>query len=561
MLPAVIDPTCRSPGERELFSNLRDDPATKGWTVLHSLDLAEHQRQVMGEADFVVIIPGKGILCLEVKACQTLTRDRDRGLWYYGTSPKGDPRGPFKQAAGAQFAVRSALTKHGPQMARIPIWSAVVFPYLNFDEVSVEWQPWQVIDLPRLRMHGIGGMCAQVMDRARAHLAATAGFDPASPVLDPPMCKLVEDILRPSFEVMEPPRNRLQREANEVYSYTSEQFGCLDALETNARVIFPGPAGTGKTVLAIESARREARRGHRVLVVCFNNLLGKWMAEEVASEPLITCKTLHGYMLAVTGLDPNIGKDDAGFWDSTLPGHAQEAMMHEEPFDVLVVDEGQDLLTDANINVLDVAVEGGLLGGRWRLFGDFEHQRIFSGRLSLDEFQRNYGLMDVPHYDLTINCRNTPRIAKVAQTLGHLAPGYSRFLRPDDGVEPRFMYYGDRNAETALLARAIEQLQGEGRSLEEIVVLSACAETKSVAKELQGFTTCGVDGEPGKLRCGSAWTFKGMEAPAVIVTDVDAWDEKTPDRLYTAVTRSRQCLVVVANQEIKAEVEALVAHV
>ncbi len=556
MLPAVIDPTCRSPGERDLFLQLRDDPVTDGWTVLHSLDLAEHPRQVVGEADFVVIIPGKGILCLEVKACRTLRRDVDQGLWYYGSSATGDPRGPFRQAAGALHAIHDHLAKNGPELARIPIWSAVVFPYLNFAENSAEWQPWEVIDQPKLRLHSMGYLCMEVMDKARAHLAAKSSFDPTRPVLDPAMCKFVERVLRPSFEVLEPPRNRLQREENEVYAYTAEQLACLDALSANPRVIFPGPAGTGKTVLAIESARREAKLGHRVLLVCFNRLLGQWMAEQVASQALITCQTLPAYMVHVSGVDVDETGKDQEFWNRTLPGLALEAMMKLEQFDALVVDEGQDLLKEANIDVLDLAVKGGLRSGRWRLFGDFAHQRIFAGDLTIESFQEKYGLTGVPRYELTINCRNTPRIAKRAEALGHLAPGYSKYLRPDDGVEPRFAYYGEPASERALLARVVAQLQDEGRTLEEIVILSARAAEKSIARELRDLPTCGIEGEPGKLRCGSVWTFKGMEAPVVIVTDVDSWhDTRTPDLLYTASTRARQELVVLVNKAVRAELE------
>src|SRR5688500_9443632 len=97
MIPPVVHGGCTSPGEREIFRRLRDDPATSDWIVLHSLDVAEHRKQIAGEIDFVVIVPAKGVLCLEVKACRSLRRDG--GLWYYGTEAKADARGPFKQAS------------------------------------------------------------------------------------------------------------------------------------------------------------------------------------------------------------------------------------------------------------------------------------------------------------------------------------------------------------------------------------------------------------------------------------------------------------------------------
>src|SRR5438132_12895651 len=99
MIPPSISSICASPGEKEIFARLKDEPGTEDWIVLRSLDIAHHLRQTVGEADFVVIVPFLGVLCLEVKACHSL--QRRHGLWFYGRDPQGDPRGPFKQSSQA----------------------------------------------------------------------------------------------------------------------------------------------------------------------------------------------------------------------------------------------------------------------------------------------------------------------------------------------------------------------------------------------------------------------------------------------------------------------------
>jgi hypothetical protein len=109
MLPADIFSGCPSRGEREIFTRLKDSPETTDWIVLHSLDLANHVRRISGEADFVVIVPSKGILCLEVKACTRLSRT-DRG-WVYGSDPVPDARGPFRQAVLPQLEVERAFSR------------------------------------------------------------------------------------------------------------------------------------------------------------------------------------------------------------------------------------------------------------------------------------------------------------------------------------------------------------------------------------------------------------------------------------------------------------------
>ena len=183
MIPATIDPRCPSPGERDLFALFRDEDGTADWTVLHSLDIAQHRRAAGGEADFVVMIPGKGVLVLEVKACRSLVRN-DLG-WFYGSDAKADRRGPFRQASEAMHSLRSRISSVSG-LNRVLFWSAVVFPYIDFHEQSPEWHPWQVIDRTALRGRKLSSLIPSVLDTARGwmaeHRTGAAWFDPDLPI-------------------------------------------------------------------------------------------------------------------------------------------------------------------------------------------------------------------------------------------------------------------------------------------------------------------------------------------------------------------------------------------
>ncbi len=104
MIPPHISPDCPSPGEIKLFHKIRNEHGTEDWIILHSLDISNHIKQVSGECDFVVIIPQKGILCLELKACQKVKRND--GQWFYGDDKKPDSKDPFKQANNAMHSIR-----------------------------------------------------------------------------------------------------------------------------------------------------------------------------------------------------------------------------------------------------------------------------------------------------------------------------------------------------------------------------------------------------------------------------------------------------------------------
>src|SRR5262249_15953916 len=153
---------------------------------------------------------------------------------------------------------------------------------------------------------------------------------------------------------------------------TQEQFEALDAMAANPRVLFEGPAGTGKTLLAIEAARRSAAEGRRVLFVCFNRLLAKKLLAECSSLELVKTRTLHRQMLDVIDREAPVAETSDSFWANELPEQAVAHLLAStdtKAFDEIIIDEAQDILRDQYLDFLDLSVSGGLAAGRWRFFG------------------------------------------------------------------------------------------------------------------------------------------------------------------------------------------------
>lgn len=566
MIPPVEPGRETSSGEREVFRRLRDDPITRGWTVLHSLDMAHHRRQVAGEADFVAVVPGKGVVCLEVKGASSVSRQD--GQWFYGTSRQPDRRGPFRQASENMHSLRDALVERDRRLSRVVFWSAVVFPYVSFDKRSDEWHPWQVIDSRVFRGGSLGRAVEGVLDSARLLLKEkrVPWFDSSQQEPSAPQCGRIIELLRPQFEAFESPRSRAERLEQELKRYTEEQYEALEAMRANPRVLFEGPAGSGKTLLAIEACRRAERAGRKVLFLCFNRLLGRWLERETASlAPAVKCSTLHSFMMQVSGARP--GPHDQTFWERALPERFIDCMLdgnnERQAFDELIVDEAQDMLSGTYLNALDLSVHGGLAAGTWRFFGDFEKQAIYNpeGHGGTPVLPR---LSEVaPTFRLRSNCRNTPRIASVAELVGHLVPGYSRILRPDDGMEPALHYYTTDHEQQQLLSSSIRQLRDEGFRVSEVAILSPRSDTRCVAAGLQGTSLAPLAGAPSNnsIRFGSLHSFKGLEAPAVILTDVSAEEGLEISTLfYLGATRALQRLHVLAHSSAKGAItSALVA--
>lgn len=261
LLPPTIDPQTNR-GERLVFEAFRRG-AQADMTVLHSLDIADHNRQIAGEIDFLVVAPGLRVLVLEVKGVRHLAR-RD-GVWIYGDGPdaRTDARGPFTQASSAMHGLRERLVRGRPHLAGVPFWSAACFPLLDFAESSEEWHSWQVIDRRALAARPLDELVADVRRNGRRRMAErrVRGFDPGAGEPTTAQCDEIVAAARPDFEILESPRSRARRIEEEIRRFTEEQFAALDSMARNPRVVFDGPAGTGKTLLAMEAARRGAAAG------------------------------------------------------------------------------------------------------------------------------------------------------------------------------------------------------------------------------------------------------------------------------------------------------------
>jgi len=578
MIPPYCSDDIRSSGEKQLFNIIKNDPETDGWICLHSLGLARHVKRLYGEIDFVVMVPGEGIFCLEVKSGSV---SRKNGVWTYRNrygEMNTSTVGPFRQAQEGMFSLIAAIRrKFGNEhhLSRLVYGYGVIFPHISFQIDDPEYEPWQIYDR-NSRREPVSVFIKRLSRFTHAKVRNKKWYDTHKSRPSVSDIEILSGFLRGDFEVVIKPAEQMAQAELQLMRLTENQYRCLDGLQNNDRCLFQGGAGTGKTLLAIEFARREARAGRRVLVVCFNRFLGKWIAEEVgrtAPNASVFVDSFHRFLDSIimrSGRKAEFKhlqktRNQEEVFKEVYPLFALETISEGviEQFDVIVVDEGQDLIRPEYLDVLDSLLKGGLAGGKWAIFCDFHGQSIYADLTHeemLAEIDRR--VSRYARFNLMVNCRNTRPIGEeTALISGFPAPP---FLPANvEGVPVEYRFFTDTENEREIIRGIINTLIGDGVTADLITILSPKIRRHSCLSAPLKDVSCPIEelnekniGNPrdGIATFSTIHAFKGLENSVIIIADVEhLMDNPHRSLFYVGMSRARQRLYVVAAESARDE--------
>jgi hypothetical protein len=525
LIPPVPGSSTRSSGERILFDMLArvDLP---GWVAYHSLGLSQHEYKRWGELDFVVLST-EGLFTLEVKGGRISAHD---GMWR-STDRMGIEHtlseSPFRQAETGLMGLRERLLLDVPstQLRALAFGYGVVFPQMEFGVQSVEWTQETVLDQPRMSSPEAISKWLRALARHWQQRTHVSGEAPEE------LVQRVRDLLRPSFDRAPSLRFKLDEAIGVMERLTDEQYRQLDFIEDSPRLLCEGGAGTGKTFLAVEIARRSAARGSRVLVTCWSPVLAAFIRPRVPESV------------------------DVVPWD--------DLSAQAGPYDFLVLDEAQDVLTMEGLTALDGLIVNGLAAGKWAIFLDPNAQSAVRGAMEPDalELLRAYG--GVPGR-LRWNCRNTEPIVVQTRMLTGADLG-----NPTAGFGPPVQYvsYADRADCAKKVAAHLDLLAREGIGGGEVTILSPQPLAYSAAwllpekwrSQIQEVNAKNVSSMPfAALSYARIEEFKGLENNYVILMDVDRFDDTPRDvaLVYVAMSRARAGLFVATHEAIASAIAA-----
>lgn len=490
-------------------------------------------RQRDHELDLAVVLDGHGVVVLEVKGGKVWFED---GQWWQPANAGPRRIDPIGQALGNKHVLKDWVEAsdhwlghgavrwaHGIVLPHVDVALGMAAPDLTRQMVVDRSDLADIASKVRTMVDVLDTPArpTNVADATAIHGALSGRFLPQRGTLD-----LVGEAVAERDELVE----RL----------SEEQGVILDAIRLLDRVEIRGGAGSGKTWLAVEQARRLAREGRRVAIVCYSRGLAAWLQRRVdtlpADERPAYVGTFHGLGTAwgaAEGTD-----DDSDFWENRLPAQmvqiARDLPM-ADLFDAIVVDEAQDF-ADAWWPVVRESLkfeDGGIY-----VFSD-EGQRIFS----------RFGNAPAGLVPLVLeqNLRNTRQISEA------FVPFAPNPLRASDHEGPpvRFVECSPEQA-LDVADDQVEALIDAGWEPSDLALLATGHRHPEQYERQQRGQDAYWDSfwDDDQVFYGHVLGFKGLERPAVVLAiNEKSGRERARERLYVGLSRARDLLVVCGDPQ------------
>lgn len=565
MYPDVPPSELEHSSEEPVYVALRDQLGDD-YAVLHSYPWLRPWRGdalLEGEADFVVVHPQRGVLVLEVKGGETIRHDGRRWFRETANGPK-EFQDPFVQARRNMHALLDIVRERsGRRLGNDDLAHgyAVVFPHLDYDGTPPP-HAHKAIIISRKHLP----MMAQAIEAA--YKAWTDAPNAAPPLGHEQYRLLLHDCLMPKFRVFRPVGPDISTAAERLLELTETQAQVFEGLFVQDRVLVEGVAGSGKTFLALHRALAFAREGKVTLFVCYNKELAAWLRAHVEGDAttagfrdLLTVKHFHSLAADLAREAEIEFRPQAGgpltdaFWNDEVPDLMEQAVLslgEAAQYDAIVVDEAQDFCLGwwyALTNSILTKPDG-------PLYAFLDPNQSLRGEVQWPEIE--FGA----RFKLTINCRNTQRIATASSSVLSLTPHI--FKRAPVGGALRVLRAGtDRQQKGLVLQELRSLLQREGVTPQQIAVIGPAAKDKGSLADVSD-----VDGVPlvtstltwragGGVLVTTARSFKGLEADVVVLYDLGGFGQlfKRED-LYVSCTRAKALLIAIVHGDQCREVIA-----
>jgi Nuclease-related domain/AAA domain/UvrD-like helicase C-terminal domain len=517
-------PEFRSDSERKVFESLKENLSPKD-VIICNLSITDDQHGDV-ELDFVVLMQGFGIAVIEAKGGHIY---HDGNNWIQQDSKGKRKIDPAGQAKKNLYSLKNYLAKRWSQRFIRSNW-LVAFPNHDFLDVGDPVLPYsKVIDRSDL-IAPVKKLRDSILER---------GSIPD----DDLWIEAALRVLKPRAQLSGDAKEIVDSNHSYVRDLTHARSQLLDSIKLNNRYFISGPAGSGKTWMAVEQAKRWTDEGMDVAVIAFNRGLVSYLEQKNLERPeglrfkfVGTFHDFASYLGTYAGSPSKFNDEDEKYKDRLI--EAAKSLDSSKRFNAIVIDEAQDFMRawweSARLSLKDSE------NGKIAAFGDDQQQ--LNGR-------RIGPLYSMMRFEIRENVRNSLQIASLATSIvnnGIPLRGPSAFeIIFVDAPEGAVVEYADdqvsiltdkenwRPGEVALLTiKNRHQVQVDyGNS------------RQNKQKYWDDFWLS------DQVFYGTVSGFKGLERPAVVLA-IDGFHDDTDieDVLYVGCTRARDKLIIVGTK-------------
>lgn len=543
MYPTTIDSFTASEAEVIVFNALKEQ-LSDAWTIFYGLISLSNTTNLSPlrevECDFIMMHRDYGIMVIEVKGGISIEYNDDYGSW--SSMNKGNQineiKNPYKQARSNLEALLNTI-RGDDRFYDLNLYDktmnfcyCVIFPEVDYVKGYDLFEKQEQITLLRQSLNKIEKELVRIFNLFKQQSIFSSSV--TSEVID----FLIESKTK-KLEFKATLNSIVDRNNKKIYEATQQQYAVLKAAKHMNKIVIYGCAGSGKTLIASTMADEFASEGKRVLLLCYNMILGSLLSSESKQYNNLSVAIYHDFINEFYRKHNQAYDYEMYTSDDVL----LFVLDHRENlFDVLIIDEGQDL--DSNeIEALRLLLDD---QGKCFIMMD-ENQRV--------NFTQPYLPEGFQTMVLDTNLRNSVQIFDVLKE--YYFQEFPIYSKGPEGVQVEFTepYQSDNPLQLySILRSKINTLVNQEKiKYSDITIITMKSIKKSNLHDFNlktvSLSKFNQEYDEHLLKIETVRRFKGVESNVVIVTELDGLLELDKDDqkklLYTAFSRAKHALIVV----------------
>ena len=553
---AKIYGTLSSESSEKKVRSYLDKYLNDDWIIYHNFVLDKNFND--GEVDFLILHKTLGGIVLEVKGGGIETSLNKNGNYNWFSinrdNQKNGIRNPYQQSHDQANKLRRYVADLKTIGHKFNFVNAAAFP--DIDKVDFESPDMNNLNtFPRLRFNeNLSQNFKKLIQNVKQPTHSEKILNQLHSYILPVFT--TNQTLQSSFDLME----------EEFQTITEEQFKTMEELEDNPKFFIQGPAGTGKTLIAINFVKRMVANNKNVLFVCMTNALGTYLRSQFKETDNIYVGNIHSVLKEVKNevLSKFKGKNNEELdtyaseklkWESEvdIPGFEKQIEfdienlyklfeMLNKKIDCVVIDECQDFKYNwqEGLQMITLYQED----SKFFIFGDPNQAA------SKDTWKP---LFDQPVRKLKKNLRNSNEINAFVNDIFNIKAENSGVT---DGLNVnQFTLTGDlKNQQKQTekeLPKILFELKEGGIDFSDIAILGLKESHIKLIKSIKALGKKIEDIE--NLLVDSSLRYKGLEKDVIISVYPDfPSDTSSKSRLYaqiyTGITRPKKLLYLIIGE-------------